>query len=68
MYDEYDLVTMTFLIHRKDREIIRSNRIRFAPVARRALAEACGRDPEAFNRNVNTPGGYRERRKQENET
>ena len=62
------LVPIQILIWEVDREIVRAEEFKVATYIRRKLAERCGLDPEAFNRNVNTPGGYRERREQETDS
>ena len=62
-----DLVIIPVLVKRSDRDIMRAKKIKFAPGARRTWAIECGYedDPEVFNRNVDSPGGYRERKEQE---
>ena len=57
--DKSELVLMTFLMHPEDREKVRAYDLKVAPIARRALAIACGEKPETFNDNVESPGGYR---------
>lgn len=61
------LVRMTFLVRIDDRELIREMEIKVSPIVRRALAEKCGLDPEAFNRNVANPGRYHGQSEQEAE-